>query len=92
MYYTLKRLQQTEDECLIVLEGEGDMTRVYDTIKVSRPVSDFEADLANGYLFGEVLYQHGLLPSMQGLSDKDASEDVRGLVHAWQLALGQVVT
>ena len=59
-----------------------------DTIQVSRPVSDFEADLANGYLFGEVLYQHGLLPSMQGLSDKDApSAKVQNLTICQQALL-----
>ena len=42
-----------------------------DGIGLSRPVVDFEADIANGYLIGEVLCQHGLLPSMDGLSDRE---------------------
>ena len=42
-----------------------------DSVGLSRPVVDFEADLSNGYLFGEVLFQHGLLPSMQGLVDRE---------------------
>ena len=33
-----------------------------DTVGLSRHVTDFEGDMANGYLFGEVLCQHGLLP------------------------------
>lgn len=42
-----------------------------ETVGLSRHVTDFEADMANGYLFGEVLCQHGLLPSMAGLVDRD---------------------
>ena len=42
-----------------------------DSIGLSRPVVDFEGDMANGFLLGEVLCQHGLLPSMVGLVDRE---------------------
>ena len=35
---------------------------VNDELKLSRPVSSFEVDMANGYLIGEILVRHGLLP------------------------------
>ena len=42
-----------------------------DEMQLSRPVSSFETDLANGYLIGEILARHGLLRSMDALQDKE---------------------
>jgi hypothetical protein len=41
-------------------------------IGLSRPVQSFERDLANGYLFAELLQRHGLLSSVEGLKDSEA--------------------
>ena len=38
---------------------------------LSRPIYGFESDLANGFLFGEILQRHGLLGSLEGMIDKD---------------------
>ena len=39
---------------------------------LSRPVVNFEEDLCNGYLLGEVLHQHGLLSTLDLLQDKES--------------------
>ena len=43
---------------------------VNEDLKLSRNVSSFEMDMANGYLIGEILSRHGLLRSMDALQDK----------------------
>ena len=45
-------------------------TWLNDDLGLSRPVDSFEADFANGYLIGEVLLRHGLLPNADSLADK----------------------
>ena len=48
---------------------------VNDELKLSRPVSSFEVDMANGYLIGEILVRHGLLPGhapLEALQDKES--------------------
>ena len=48
-------------------------TWLNDDLGLSRPVDSFEADFANGYLLGELLHRKGLLPSLDGLVDRDTS-------------------
>ena len=45
-------------------------TWLNDELGLSRPVDSFELDFANGYLIGEVLIRHGLLPNADALADK----------------------
>ena len=48
---------------------------VNDELKLSRSVSSFEVDMANGYLIGEILVRHGLLPGhapLDALLDKES--------------------
>jgi len=48
---------------------------VNDELKLSRSVSSFEVDMANGYLIGEILVRHGLLPGhapLDSLLDKES--------------------
>jgi hypothetical protein len=48
---------------------------VNDELKLSRSVSSFEVDMANGYLIGEILVRHGLLPGhapLDSLQDKES--------------------
>ena len=48
---------------------------VNDELKLSRSVSSFEVDMANGYLIGEILVRHGLLPGhapLEALQDKES--------------------
>jgi len=40
-----------------------------------RPVEDFEGDLCNGYIFGQLLEEHGLLPPGAPLLDSEAPRD-----------------
>ena len=43
-----------------------------DELRLSRPVSSFEGDMANGYLIGEILVRHGLLRSGEVLGDRES--------------------
>ena len=40
-----------------------------DDIQLSRPVTSFEGDMANGYLMAELLVQLGLLSNLDGIVD-----------------------
>jgi hypothetical protein len=41
-------------------------------VKLSRPVSDFERDFANGYLFGEILSKLGFQTDFADFKDSEA--------------------
>ena len=46
---------------------------INDDLGISRPVISFEADLANGFVFGEILSRHGLLGcNLSALSDSES--------------------
>lgn len=51
--------------------GETLLLEWLNAMGLSRAVEHFEPDLANGYLFAEVLHRHGLLHSMDGLADQE---------------------
>ena len=50
---------------------------VNDELKLSRSVSSFEVDMANGYLIGEILVRHGLLPGHAPLEASQRTETLR---------------
>ena len=57
-------------------------------VELSQKVTNLEEDFANGYLFGELLCQHSLLPSMAGLVDKETpSAKVQNLTICQQALL-----
>lgn len=43
-----------------------------DELGLSRQVVNFEEDLCNGYLLGEILHCYGMLPTLDMLQDKDS--------------------
>jgi len=43
---------------------------VNEEVRLTRPVLNFEEDLANGYLLAELLHRHMILPKLDGFSDK----------------------
>ena len=40
------------------------------TVKLSKVIENFDADFANGYLIGEILYQYGIIESINTFSRK----------------------
>ena len=55
-----------------VINWIGGMTCVtgQDPVKLSKTIDSFEADFANGYLYGELLTQYGICETLSTFSKK----------------------
>jgi len=64
----MKQIKATEH----VINWIGGAESVNDKppIKLSRTINSFEADFANGYLFGEILAHYGICESVSTFSKK----------------------